>query len=193
MILNTQSGTTSPKLTAGWKLVKITDVHTHDNPNEYIKTKVIVHVTNKEIDTILTNKNFPIDIPIWNRQNADGSFGGEYDLLNLYRAAGCNEAKIGNGQTNIELDTLKGKEIMVRFAQRPGSVYVDAYPKTASPVNADEGFLDYKEQAFKKDYAYQTSRYEAKVASQEVLLSTIPSITNNGVLVNDDDNDILPF
>lgn len=193
MILNTQSGTTGAKLSAGWKLVKVVDIHTQDNPNEYIKTKVVVHVSNVEIDTVLTNKYFPVDIPIWNRQNSDGSFGGEYDLLNFYRAAGCQESKIGNAQTQIELDSLKGKELMIRFAQRPGSVYVDAYAKTASPANADESFLDYKEQAFKKDYAYQQSRYEAKVASQESLLSTISSVSANSLVIDGTETDKIPF
>jgi hypothetical protein len=177
MILNTQSGSTSPKLSAGWKLVKITDVTSQDNPNDYIKTKIVLQVTNKEIQTVMTSQVFPLEIPIWNRQNSDGSFGGEYDLLNLYRAAGCEETKLGTSQTEIQLESLKGREIMVRFNQRPGSVYVDAYPKTASPANADESFLDYKEQAFQKDYAYQLARYEAKVASQEVLPTAKPAVT----------------
>lgn len=175
MILNTQSGSTSPKLSAGWKSVKIVDVTVTDNPNDYIKHKITLSVTNKEIETTLTSGVFPVDLPIWNRQNSDGSFGGEYDLLNLYRAAGCNETKLGTSQTEVQLESLRGKEIMLRFNQRPGSVYVDAYPKTASPANADENFLEYKEQAFQKDYAYQMARYEAKLASQEVLSTTTVS------------------
>jgi hypothetical protein len=177
MILNTQSGSVSPKLTPGWKLVKITDVSVQDNPNDYIKNKITLQVTNQEIQNVLTSGSFPVDLPIWNRQNQDGSFGGEYDLLNLYRAAGCSENKIGTSQTEVALESLKGKEIMLRFNPRPGSVYVDAYPKTASPSNADESFIEYKEGQFQKDYAYQLNRYESKLASQEVLVSA-PLPTN---------------
>lgn len=162
MILNTTSGSSGARLTPGWKLVKIVGVEEIPNPNDAIKVKVIVKVSNDEISEKLSLGSFGVDIPIWNRQNADGSYGGEYDMLNFYRATGAEETPVDGNKTKIELQDMVGKHINLRFYIRPGSTYADAHPGTACTADADQGLLDYKEQKFAKDYAYMVKRWNDK-------------------------------
>lgn len=165
MIINTQSSNTGKRLSTGWMDVKIVDVSVTNNPNDYIRYKVTVMVTSPEISQVLSNGMFPVEIPVWNRQNSDGSYGGEYDLLNFYRATKAEEVKLEGNKTDIDLDSMKSRSLKLRFYTRPGSSYVDAHAKTAIPTDADQNYIDLKELQFTKDYNYLLSKYESKMAS----------------------------
>lgn len=195
MIINTQSSNTGKRLEAGWQEVMITDVHLTENPNDMIRYKVTVMVTNNQIKEIVTSGAFPVEIPIWNRQNSDGSYGGEYDLLNFYRATGAEEKKLEGNKTDIDLDSMKGRKMLLRFYPRPGSSYVDAHAKTALPVNADAGYKEAKESQFLKDFAYMTNRYEAKLASSPNIEAYVkPAAQTTGSFVPSNTlEDKLPF
>lgn len=174
MILNTTSGNSGARLTAGWKLVKVVGVEEIHNPNDAIKVKVIVKISNDEITEKLSLGSFGMDIPIWNRQNADGSYGGEYDLLNFYRATGAEETPLEGNKTKIELQDMVGKSLNVRFYVRPGSSYADAHAGSACPADADEGMLSYKEQKFAKDYEYMLKRWREKNPESENAQESAP-------------------
>jgi hypothetical protein len=196
MIINTQSSNTGKRLEAGWKEVTVNEVSIANNPNDMILYKVTVAVTNPEISNVLANGFFSIEIPVWNRQNSDGSYGGEYDLLNFYRATGAQEKKLEGNKTDIDLDSMKGRKLLVRFYNRPGSSYVDAHAKTALPSNADQGYKDLKEAQFQKDLAYMNNRYEAKLASSTTINSMINTPSSNktaGASLGGNLDDKVPF
>jgi hypothetical protein len=199
MILNTKSGNSGPRLVEGWKRVKVTRIQIDEAPNEKMLRKVTIFVTNDEIGETLNLGEFGVDIPIWARQNNDGSYGGEYELLNFYRSAGCDEEDAGDGKTKIDPESMKGKWLNLRFYLRPGSAYVDAHPGTSCPDNADEGMMNYKEGKFQKDLTYMRKRWaeknpeEAAAAAQTALplevASPAPTVAETAAVTDDQ----LPF
>jgi len=153
-------------LETGWKMVRIQDVEHEDRPHEKIKEKLIVKVNNKNIQKTLDGDLFPIDFPIWDRVNSDGSLGGEYDIQKLIRAAGIIDENIDKEEVTFDPINLKGKDIMVRFFKKPGDKYVSAYQGYVLPVDATESLIEKAEEDFQNYYQYLKDKHDKKLNRQ---------------------------